>query len=127
VLNKFTLRAAAFVALALVVMQSIMPLAGEILAQKGWISSTSMQVVCSTNGVKFISTADLKEQGSSHAVKCPWCQLGEPAVLPSAACITFSGQRHSVITPLQADPALSSAPWMLALARAPPQVLTHFP
>lgn len=125
-LNKTRLRAAIFVALALIALQSFMPLAGELLAKNGWISSASMQVVCSQSGVKFVKTTDLNDQGNEHAVKCPWCQLGEPAVLPTSLVVTFTEQRHTLAAQPRPAPALPSAPWLRAPARAPPEVLAYF-
>jgi hypothetical protein len=130
VLTKTRLKAATFVALALIALQSLMPLAGELLAKNGWISSASMQVVCSSSGVKFLKTTDLSEQSneqsSEHAVKCPWCQLGEPAVLPTAGCSPFIAQRHSSAALPPLAPALPVAPWLQASARAPPPVTADF-
>jgi Protein of unknown function (DUF2946) len=130
VLNKTRLRAAIFVALALIALQSFMPLAGELLAKNGWISSASMQVVCSQSGLKFVKTTDLSgkgsDQGNEHAVKCPWCQLGEPAVLPTSLVVTFTAQRHTLAALPRTAPALPSAPWLQAPARAPPRVHAHF-
>ena len=125
-LNKTRLRAAIFVALALIALQSFMPLAGELLAKNGWISSASMQVVCSQSGVKFISTADLNQPSAEHSVKCPWCQLGEPAVLPTESVITFTEQGHAPVKLQRTAPALRSAPWLQAPARAPPAAAAHF-
>jgi Protein of unknown function (DUF2946) len=126
VLKQFRFRAALIAALALITLQSLMPLAGEMLVRNGVISSDSMQVVCSQAGVKFVSTADLNDSSTQHSVKCPWCQLGEPAVLPSVGFNPFFKQQHvqAWLTPQAA--ALPPAAWLLAPARAPPKVHAHF-
>jgi hypothetical protein len=120
VIHKTRLRAAIFVTLVLLALQSLMPLAGELLVKNGWISSSHMQIVCSQSGIKFISTTELNDPSTQHSVKCPWCQLGEPAVLPSAHTVAIPSLAHfSDIIAFHAQRA-QARPWQLAFARAPP-------
>jgi hypothetical protein len=115
-----------FVALALIALQSLMPLAGQVLAKNGWVSSATTQVLCTATGLKFINTAELNESADPHSVKCPWCQLSEAAVLPTLAKATFLKQSHHSAALPWPTLALAQAPWLQAPARAPPRVLAHF-
>jgi hypothetical protein len=123
VLHRFQLRAAVFLVSAIIALQSLLPLAGELLAQRGWISIEKMQLVCNSKGVKFVKTDPLTtSQNEGHSVKCPWCQLDVPFVLPQAAHTTGLHDfafKHEVA---ELASFIAKPRWLKAPARAPPSL-----
>jgi hypothetical protein len=124
--NRLRSHSAIFILTALIALQSLMPLAGELLVRNGVISISSMQVVCSQAGVKYVSTADLNDSRTQHSVKCPWCQLSDPAVLPSVTVTALYVQQYVSAWLPQKIVALARAAWLLAPARAPPNLQVYF-
>jgi Protein of unknown function (DUF2946) len=120
-MNWIYSRIASYCAVALIVLQSLLPLTGELLAQNGLIASDSMQMLCSSTGIKFVKIATLSSDArESHTFKCPWCQLDDPRLVPLAKIFTLHRADAASVEQNFEIPRSNTHRWLLGPARAPP-------
>lgn len=124
--NRSTRRITAWLAMLVLMLSALMPLA----AQAMWTSvqpDETIEICTSTGMVRVaIDTADDSDDaGSTMAQSCPFCLLHDgQAMLPPSPTALPPTQSYTGMPPAFYQAAHTSAVWLAALSRGPPSLLS---